>query len=142
MSGNRTGARPKDQTDGSKSSGGFGFGMLAGIGLAAGAGLLAYGLSRMDESNQEHETPRHRNRSSRPVNDLPPRRTSASQEMTEDIPHEKRCVVCLNGEKEVIVLDCGHVCMCLDCGHQIMTTRNPKCPICRRPIDSLKKFYM
>ncbi|XP_067647662.1 mitochondrial E3 ubiquitin protein ligase 1 [Eurosta solidaginis] len=40
---------------------------------------------------------------------------------------EQTCVVCTINPKEVIILPCGHVCVCEDCAEKIRVT----CPICR-----------
>eukprot|EP00088_Acartia_fossae_P006451 TRINITY_DN12964_c0_g1_i3.p1 TRINITY_DN12964_c0_g1~~TRINITY_DN12964_c0_g1_i3.p1 ORF type:complete len:148 (+),score=24.52 TRINITY_DN12964_c0_g1_i3:40-483(+) len=147
MSNSTNRRRGRDERDGASSSSGFGSGLLTGLGLAAGGLLLGYGLSLLTEEESHTSEERGHRQQGRhshhraPVNDLPPPRRRESN-TTEEVPQEKRCVVCLTGEKEVIVLDCGHVCMCLNCGHEIMRTRNPKCPICRAPVDQLKKFYM
>ncbi|KAG6448698.1 mitochondrial E3 ubiquitin protein ligase 1 [Manduca sexta] len=42
------------------------------------------------------------------------------------------CVVCTENPKEVILLPCGHVCLCEDCSDNIADT----CPICRERIES------
>ncbi|CAH2086846.1 unnamed protein product [Euphydryas editha] len=42
------------------------------------------------------------------------------------------CVVCTENPKEIILLPCGHVCLCEDCSENI----KDKCPICRERIDS------
>ncbi|XP_064460703.1 mitochondrial ubiquitin ligase activator of NFKB 1-like [Ornithodoros turicata] len=40
------------------------------------------------------------------------------------------CVVCLSHPVEVMLLECGHVCLCADCAEQAL----PSCPVCRAPI--------
>lgn len=51
------------------------------------------------------------------------------------------CVVCFQEQKEVILLDCGHVCVCAECAIAIMNI-NPICPICRSPIDRVAPAYI
>lgn len=43
------------------------------------------------------------------------------------------CIVCLNEQREVILMNCGHVCVCAGCAMQIMAAR-PICPVCRADI--------
>ncbi|XP_036336409.1 mitochondrial E3 ubiquitin protein ligase 1 [Rhagoletis pomonella] len=43
---------------------------------------------------------------------------------------EQLCVVCSTNPKEVIILPCGHVCICEDCSEKIRVT----CPVCRGKI--------
>ncbi|XP_040078734.1 mitochondrial ubiquitin ligase activator of NFKB 1-like [Ixodes scapularis] len=40
------------------------------------------------------------------------------------------CVICLSNPVEVMMLECGHVCVCTDCAEQVRDT----CPVCRAPI--------
>ena len=38
------------------------------------------------------------------------------------------CVICLTNPREIVLLDCGHVCLCMDC-LELLPSKN--CPICR-----------
>ena len=59
------------------------------------------------------------------------------------VPESLQCVVCLTGEREVILLDCGHVCVCADCAEQLLSLpANPTCPVCRAPILSVMPAYV
>lgn len=49
-----------------------------------------------------------------------------------------RCVVCLENKKEIILLPCGHVCLCFGCSNQIISV----CPICRKLIQSKSKAFI
>ena len=51
------------------------------------------------------------------------------------------CVVCLSEQREVILMNCGHVCVCAECAMQIMSTR-PLCPVCRANIDQVAPAYI
>lgn len=44
---------------------------------------------------------------------------------------DHKCVVCLSNPKEIIVIPCGHVCLCEDCATKI----NDLCPVCRQSIE-------
>ncbi|CAH1800690.1 unnamed protein product [Owenia fusiformis] len=44
----------------------------------------------------------------------------------------QECVICLTNPREVIVLNCGHICLCADCAGVLPSPR--KCPICRADI--------
>ena len=54
------------------------------------------------------------------------RRTAEREEAGEapageaNIAEHAQCVVCLGAEREVILLDCGHVCVCADCAGKIL----------------------
>ncbi|EDV38877.1 uncharacterized protein Dana_GF25023 [Drosophila ananassae] len=56
------------------------------------------------------------------------RARSRPQNMSED----QLCVVCSTNPKEVILLPCGHVCLCEDCAQKISIA----CPVCRGNIAS------
>lgn len=42
-----------------------------------------------------------------------------------------KCVVCLEYPVEVLLLECGHACLCYSCSEQVKTL----CPVCRNPIE-------
>ena len=44
---------------------------------------------------------------------------------------ESECVVCMDQDKAVIFIPCGHYCCCENCSLQL----NQTCPICRSTID-------
>ena len=46
------------------------------------------------------------------------------------------CVVCMDRPRNVVILDCGHICCCLECARQVNN-----CPVCRRPIARLVPTY-
>jgi hypothetical protein len=48
-------------------------------------------------------------------------------------PDSPECVICMDMNKEMIIVPCGHYCMCRKCT-QSLTKR--ECPICRGVIAS------
>jgi E3 ubiquitin-protein ligase MUL1 len=44
---------------------------------------------------------------------------------------QSSCVICYENPRELVIVDCGHVCMCSDC-YEMMPINPKKCPICRR----------
>lgn len=54
---------------------------------------------------------------------------------TTDVP---LCVVCQTNPREIIVLGCGHVCVCEDCAENI----GDLCPLCRGHIEKLLPAYI
>ncbi|XP_065174300.1 mitochondrial E3 ubiquitin protein ligase 1-like [Atheta coriaria] len=48
------------------------------------------------------------------------------------------CIVCKENPREIILLPCGHVCLCDDCSENIQD----KCPVCRKPIQSKAEAYI
>uniref|UniRef100_A0A0A9W311 RING-type E3 ubiquitin transferase n=1 Tax=Lygus hesperus TaxID=30085 RepID=A0A0A9W311_LYGHE len=49
-----------------------------------------------------------------------------------ELQENECCVVCKENPKEIILLPCGHVCICEDCSGAI----KKDCPICRSPIGN------
>lgn len=50
----------------------------------------------------------------------------------EVIDQQGACVICMDRPRNVVILDCGHICCCLDCARQVNN-----CPVCRRGIARL-----
>lgn len=57
------------------------------------------------------------------------------------------CVVCLTEEKCMVVVPCGHKCMCEECskqlqkGSKLIWNFGDSCPVCRGKIQSFIKIY-
>ena len=50
---------------------------------------------------------------------------------------DKLCCVCLDKRIQVVVIPCGHACMCRKCAYRVN-----KCPVCRLDIKAQQRFYM
>lgn len=49
------------------------------------------------------------------------------------------CIICMTNIPNVIILDCGHMCICKECYDvNKRDFRNMPCPICREPIVNFK----
>lgn len=57
----------------------------------------------------------------------------------DNVTHQATCVVCLTNPREVVLVDCGHVCLCIDC---LQSLPNRTCPICRRPFTSFVPCFI
>ncbi|EFN86310.1 Mitochondrial ubiquitin ligase activator of nfkb 1 [Harpegnathos saltator] len=55
-----------------------------------------------------------------------------------DLRTDQICVICNTNAREIILLPCGHVCICEDCSDSI----NNNCPICRTPIMQKAAAYI
>lgn len=53
-----------------------------------------------------------------------------------EAPDEQSCVICLTRRRNVVILDCGHICACRLCATQVNT-----CPVCRAEIVRLVPTY-
>jgi serine/threonine protein kinase len=47
------------------------------------------------------------------------------------------CVVCLGGEAVVAIMPCGHRCVCEGCA----TLQMLQCPVCRQPVQDMKRIF-
>ena len=59
----------------------------------------------------------------------------------EEIHERLLCVVCLEAKREVILLDCGHVCSCRKCA-DILWLEEQLCPVCRAEIRTIKTAFI
>jgi E3 ubiquitin-protein ligase MUL1 len=50
------------------------------------------------------------------------------------------CVICMEKSREVVVLDCGHICMCSDCALQLPSPK--RCPVCRQAVARIIPTYI
>lgn len=55
-----------------------------------------------------------------------------------DLREDQLCVVCRTNPREIILLPCGHVCLCEDCADGIIN----HCPICRAKITQKTAAYI
>jgi len=44
------------------------------------------------------------------------------------------CIICMENEYDVVMVPCGHYCMCHECADKILGSTS-KCPICRQKVD-------
>ncbi|KAL4219413.1 Ring finger protein 26 [Mactra antiquata] len=85
------------------------------------------------------------------------RRSTTPSRMTRDMSHDdlqkfiesekekRRCVVCQDRNKSVLILPCRHMCLCLECGNHIARSRareQRKCPLCRTRINTIMNVYL
>ncbi len=69
----------------------------------------------------------------------------ASPEMTDEEELNRKCVVCQDQVKTVLVLPCKHMCLCVDCAHTIASSRSRirrVCPLCRGRIHTVMNVYL
>jgi len=64
-----------------------------------------------------------------------------ARETGDNVPETITCVVCLGAEREVILLDCGHVCVCADCADELLRA-GQSCPVCRAAIVRVMPAYV
>ncbi len=52
---------------------------------------------------------------------------------------DQTCVLCLVNPREIVLLECGHFCLCIDCLDRLP---NKNCPICRQTYQSFARCYI
>jgi len=52
-------------------------------------------------------------------------------------PADTPCVVCLDNPKQVVLVPCGHVCVCTDCASQLRR----ECPVCRTHFTAQHRVF-
>jgi len=98
------------------------------------------GLIRMDDSNQARrfrtkETRYHKT----DVLNICTKEKEARRDKTDVF--NISCKICMNSTCSDVMLPCGHVCCCSQCIIKI-TTKNNRCPLCRKKISSTVPIYV
>ena len=87
----------------------------------------------LDRAREQREQERQRRREQQAP------ATQSSRQGDENQSQANTCVVCLENPREVVLVDCGHVCLCTDC---LQSLPNRNCPICRRPFTSFVPCFI
>lgn len=108
------------------------------LGLS-GAGYLAYVVYRYWKRT------RSARRTRRLLDDYRRQRRSeaASTEhrQTDEVAEQQMtCTICLSNPRDVILLDCGHICACGECALRLPEPR--RCPICAQSISRILPTYI
>lgn len=111
--------------------------IFGSIGVAVGA-YCAYKFLKdyLAKRRQERMLARARAERLKMKKNAAQRRTTGSNAANDD---QSTCVVCLTNPRELVLLDCGHVCLCMDCLEK-MTSR--QCPICRQNYRTYVSCYI
>lgn len=65
------------------------------------------------------------------------------QEKSEPVNNDNsKCVVCIENNKEILLEQCNHLCLCNGCAALIIKGSNIQCPMCRVFNTSWKKIYV
>jgi len=60
----------------------------------------------------------------------------------EELEESKLCTFCLERSVAIILLPCGHACLCKECAKLLGTKTLVNCPICRVPITHYHDVYV
>jgi len=111
------------------------------LGIFGSMGLLVISLAAWKLYKKrvtEAETRVNQERLDDIIADRPNRQPRAEGDT---VPDSIQCVVCLGAEREVILLDCGHVCSCADCAGELLRAGHA-CPVCRGVISRVMPAYV
>lgn len=50
------------------------------------------------------------------------------------------CVICMDAEPNVVLIPCGHMCMCSDCA-LVARQQHENCPLCRSRVRLSSRVY-
>jgi len=87
-----------------------------------------------DSSREEADSLEKSDQTSPAYSDLEKNDSAPSAQIPPD--DDKSCVICLENERCVALIPCGHLCLCKNCcGSQT------KCPVCRTPIREFLRTF-
>lgn len=65
---------------------------------------------------------------------------SESKDADNGEPMARECIVCYDGQKNMLLLPCAHICTCISCTQYIMYSTK-LCPVCRTKISQVMRIY-
>eukprot|EP01083_Nonionella_stella_P055009 145203_1 len=57
----------------------------------------------------------------------------------DDDDDSKLCIVCLDGERNHVLIPCGHICVCNQCKDEYL--KDAECPLCRTKVKMVVKTF-
>ena len=60
----------------------------------------------------------------------------------EEVRERRLCVVCRDEDIEVVIVPCGHACLCQECAGAVKLSASALCPMCREPIDDVARIHV
>ncbi|XP_044754066.1 mitochondrial E3 ubiquitin protein ligase 1 [Coccinella septempunctata] len=103
--------------------------LFGSIGILVGGLIIRKYLRYRSKQIQEAEIKRQLEES---------RKERRKKTRAKDMIESQVCVVCRTNPIEIILLPCGHVCLCEDCSDDIQES----CPVCRSPIERKSVAYV
>eukprot|EP00026_Physarum_polycephalum_P008657 Phypoly_transcript_08751.p1 GENE.Phypoly_transcript_08751~~Phypoly_transcript_08751.p1 ORF type:complete len:448 (+),score=112.46 Phypoly_transcript_08751:42-1385(+) len=67
---------------------------------------------------------------------------SSSTDPAAVLDDSKKCVICMEADRNSVLIPCGHICACFNCGDAVTKSASPICPICRVEIKSLVMTFV
>lgn len=66
---------------------------------------------------------------------------SCGSSSSEELYDGRICVICYDEERNCFFVPCGHCATCYDCAQRIFDGESKACPVCRRPIRKVRKWF-
>ncbi|XP_030455782.1 E3 ubiquitin-protein ligase APD2-like [Syzygium oleosum] len=66
---------------------------------------------------------------------------SCGSSSSEELYDGKICVICYDEERNCYFVPCGHCATCYDCAQRIFDGETRACPVCRRPVRKVRKWF-
>lgn len=54
--------------------------------------------------------------------------------------NDQECVICAENKRDILFEPCNHIIVCIECARRL--NDDPKCPKCRKTIESAKKVFL
>ena len=105
-----------------------------GFGILGGMCVLIWFYFHVRRFYNERENERRRREADEESEALQNKYRNNTNDFNDDNNEQNVCVICLENQRNVVILPCAHLCGCRRCLLQV-----PHCPICRGDINSLQR---
>jgi len=95
--------------------------------ICGGIGLVIVGLMTRKWWRERSRKPKERTQKQQTSSQIERQQNVQENEQ----PEVQMCIVCCQNRRRIILLPCGHVCLCEDCSARITDF----CPVCRAEIE-------
>ena len=105
-----------------------------GFGILGGTCVLIWFYFHVRRFYNERENERRRTEADNESEALQNEYRNNTNDFNDDNNEQNVCVICLENQRNALILPCAHLCGCRRCLLQV-----PCCPICRGDINSLQR---
>ena len=105
-----------------------------GFGILGGMCVLIWFYFHVRRFYNERENERRRREADNESEALQNEYRNNTNDFNDDNNEQNVCVICLENQRNALILPCAHLCGCRRCLLQV-----PRCPICRGDINSLQR---
>jgi hypothetical protein len=69
-------------------------------------------------------------------------KSKENEKCTQNLIDQKKCMVCMENEKELVNIPCGHVTMCTRCHEDAPPQTLMRCMVCREHVQKRQRVYL